>query len=212
MSTYGHIPTAWPCETLVYSEYLTLLMSDLIILFQRQIQWVLFTVLSILNSSLCLCWQSEHTHLSDPTRDRWREMKSRVSVSLCLLPGLSSATISTNQTQTIPRCSGQRPSQRAAEEEEKSGASQRQDSAPYCGEDTMICDINMHVGRYNIFLAVTYIKMILRNAFAFWHSFYTTEQGFPQVWLSTLSKENHTVQTRLPHSSPPCLHPSIISH
>lgn len=86
MSTYGHIPTAWPCETLVYSEYLTLLMSDLIILFQRQIQWVLFTVLSISNSSLCLCWQSEHTHLSDPTRDRWREMKSRVSVSLCLLP------------------------------------------------------------------------------------------------------------------------------
>lgn len=75
-------------------------------------------------------------------------MHTNLSLSLCLsliVSRLSSATICTGQAQTVPRCPSQRPGQRAAEEEEESGAAQHQDSAPSWGEDSMTCDINMHL-------------------------------------------------------------------
>lgn len=56
--------------------------------------------------------------------------------SLC--SGFLSITISPGQNQTIPRSSSQRPSQRAAEEKEESGASKCQDNVPSRGEDTVI--------------------------------------------------------------------------
>ncbi len=104
---------------------------------------------------------SIHSYLSEPTeppfmstvnsspshrlpQDNCREMKSYLCISLSFsVCGPSSATISTGQVQAVPRCSSQRPGQRAAEEEEKSGATQHQDSAPYRCEDTIAHDINI---------------------------------------------------------------------
>lgn len=73
-------------------------------------------------------------------RDRAEGNRSRVlSCDLCFFLFLAppSGNTSAGQVQTVPGCSSQGPSQRAAEEEEDSGAAQRQGSARYSGEDTV---------------------------------------------------------------------------
>ena len=149
---------------------------------------------------------------STTTGDSWREMKSRVSVSLCLLLASLAPPSALTRPKPYQGVRVRDPVKELLRRKRSLELHSAKTAPPTVVRTPWYATLTCMLDNITYCFAVTYIKMILRNTFTFWHSFYTTEQGFPQVWLSTLSKENHTLQTQLLHSSPLRLHPSIISH